>query len=111
MSMEKFWTHPYDSEADSVLAPAERKRWYSLVSAMLDDMPDSREKWIACLAIGSLQTAGRSIEQMAKLANTSEDALLKSAAAFCERRGIHASPKLREAWQAKLGRVLAEPKA
>ena len=108
---EKLWTHPYDPEADSTLPAAERQRWYSLISSMLDDMPDSAPKWTAALAIGSVQTAGMSIERMAARAGTSENALLKSAASFCERHGLHASPPLRLAWQAKLSRTLVGPEA
>ena len=85
--------HPYAEEA-SALTIEERQAFMRLTSSIIDEMPDSPSKWAVALALGTANTIGRTLEQMALLAGVSENALLKAAAKFCAAHQLHASPAL-----------------
>ncbi len=85
--------HPYAPDADSVLPLAERRVFFNLLSAVLDEMPDCRPKWVACLAFGAHPCIGRSLEDMGGLAGGVAPAtLMKDAQRFCATHNLAPSP-------------------
>ena len=93
--------NPYAEEA-SALTIEERQAFMRLTSSIIDEMPDCASKWAVALALGTANTAGRTLDEMASLAGVSENALLKAAAKFCATHHLHASPALAAHYHARM---------
>jgi hypothetical protein len=107
MSMEKpalLCVHPYDRdpEVDPALPITERVAFMSLLSAIIDEMPDSKEKWTIAFALGTTNCCGLPVEKIAALAKCEVDHLLKTASKWCIAHQLHASPQLKHAWRERM---------
>lgn len=105
--MKELQWHPFDPEVEAALPVHERKVFLRLLSAVLDEFPDSKEKIVLSLALGATGIAGQSLESLAKRANLSESALMKKAAKFCVEQEVMASPHLKHHWNEVRQRQLA----
>lgn len=94
--MQKAEFHPY-SEDDSPFPQADRVTFAALLSRIFDELPQTRQTWVATLALGLPRCAGMTCRDMAREAGCTEAQLIKGAVSFAAGIGIQASPHLRSA--------------
>ena len=65
------------------------------IDAILDEMPDSIEKWGVAFAVGSAICAGKNMAEVAQKLGCSRAAISHKARQFCERHNLEPSPYMK----------------
>jgi hypothetical protein len=94
--MTRLEIHPY-CENDSPLPQSDRVVFADLLSRIIDELPQTRQTWVATLALGLPRAAGMTVRDMAFHARCTEAVLITEAIRFAAGIGIKASPHLRSA--------------
>jgi hypothetical protein len=88
--------HPY-SEDDSPFPQSDRVTFANLLSRIFDELPQTRQTWVATLALGLARCTGMTVYDMARAARCTTAELISDAVKFAAGIGIQASPHLRSA--------------
>jgi hypothetical protein len=92
------WRHPYEDEDDTPTCELEvARKMMSILSAVIDEMPDCPEKYGVAYAIGSNNLAGRSMSEIAAKLGTTRALISHRAVDFCRRYQLPPSPYMKAA--------------
>jgi hypothetical protein len=94
--MTRLEIHAY-SEDDSPFPQSDRVVFANLLSRIFDELPQTRQTWVATLALGLARCTGMTVYDMAQHARCTEAVLITEAIRFAAEIGIKASPHLRSA--------------
>jgi len=96
------WRHPYEDEDDdgfqSSVAEVIRefgKKAILLISRILDEMPDTPEKWGVAFAVGATCCIGRSMSEIAAMLGVTRALISHRAVEFCRRYELPPSPYMK----------------
>ena len=90
------WRHPYDEDDDSPSCEIEvARKMMSILSAVIDEMPDCPEKYGVAYAIGASNLAGRSMSEIAAKLGTTRALISHRAVEFCRRYQLPPSPYMK----------------
>lgn len=67
----------------------------ALISAILDELPDSPEKWGVAFAVGAHCCIGRSMSEVAATMGVTRALLSNRAVSFCNRNNLPPSPYMK----------------
>lgn len=98
------WRHPYEdeeedaSDIEELIGRAIRefgRKAIRLISGILDELPDSPEKWGIAFAVGANCCAGRSMSEVAAMLGVTRALISYRAKDFCRRYELPPSPYMK----------------